>query len=139
MSKIVPKSKTVFLGGTCGHSTWRKDIAVPEFAKAKIKFFNPQVEEWSPSLVLIEEEAKESSYILLFVIGKETPATASIAEAAYYIGRQRSTVLVLMDHEDNEDSNRARAYLRGMAEKHHVPIFVNVHTAVHHVIDFINL
>ena len=41
----------VFLGGACGKSTWRKDIAIPLLEKAGVAYFNPQVDEWRPELV----------------------------------------------------------------------------------------
>ena len=41
----------VFLGGACGKSTWRKDIAIPLLEQAGVAYFNPQVDEWRPELV----------------------------------------------------------------------------------------
>ena len=43
----------VFLGGVCGTTTWRKDMAIPILDDRNIKYFNPQVEEgqWDESLI----------------------------------------------------------------------------------------
>ena len=43
----------VFLGGTCGQSTWRKDIAIPHLQRSGITFFNPQQDDWHPGLATI--------------------------------------------------------------------------------------
>lgn len=44
----------VFLGGSCGKTTWRSDIAIPMFDAAGVKYYNPQRDDWSPELVTIE-------------------------------------------------------------------------------------
>lgn len=49
----------VFLGGSCDPTTWRADIAVPQFTKNQIPFFNPQISLWSPNLIQLEAKAKE--------------------------------------------------------------------------------
>lgn len=36
-----PEENTVFLGGSCNPTTWRKDIAIPELEKRHISYFNP--------------------------------------------------------------------------------------------------
>ena len=46
----------VFLGGSCGSTTWRKELAIPTLERAGIRYYNPQVDNWSPDLV--EKEAK---------------------------------------------------------------------------------
>ena len=58
------------------------------------------------------------------VLGRETRAVASCAEAAYYIGAGRSVVLVLQPYLETEenmdesmDMNRGRAYPREMAKE----------------------
>ena len=49
----------VFLGGSCDPTTWRADIAVPQFSKHNIPFFNPQISLWNPNLIQLEAKAKE--------------------------------------------------------------------------------
>lgn len=72
------KIMKVFLGGTCGDSTWRNDL-IP---KLKIEFFNPQlgVGEWTPAHSEIEEKEKDECDICLYVISPETSSMWSIAE-----------------------------------------------------------
>jgi hypothetical protein len=72
---------TVFLGGSCDPTTWRADIAVPLLNKAKVPYFNPQIQvtsgfsrcsanalvvsccrhlqDWHPGLIQQEAKAKE--------------------------------------------------------------------------------
>jgi len=71
----------VFLGGSCDPTTWRFDIAVPELSRARIPFFNPQIEDWHPNLIQLEAKAKELCDVLLFVIDSKTRAIASMLEA----------------------------------------------------------
>ena len=77
----------VFLGGACGSTTWRRDVAIPFLEAAGITYYNPQVDEWYPELVQIEQKAKQSALVLLFVIGSETRAVVSMVEAAAEMGR----------------------------------------------------
>merc|ERR1719181_175194 len=83
----------VFLGGSCNPTTWRRDTAMPAFDAAGVPYYNPQVDDWTPELVQIEAEAKESAEVLLFVIDAQTRALASIVEASEYICRGRHVVL----------------------------------------------
>jgi hypothetical protein len=62
----------VFLGGSCNPTTWRADLAIPKFKEHDIKFYNPQVDDWSPELVAIEAKAKDEASILLFFIDDKT-------------------------------------------------------------------
>lgn len=86
----------VFLGGACGPTSWRRDLAIPELGAAKIPFFNPQVEEWSPELVDVEAAKKAEAGTLLFVISERTRSIASMIEAAEHItAGERHVVLVI--------------------------------------------
>lgn len=40
----------VFLGGACGETTWRTDLAIPLLERAGISYFNPQLAPgaWTP-------------------------------------------------------------------------------------------
>lgn len=145
---IVPK-KDVFLGGSCGTTTWRQAIAIPALKAANLTYFDPQrsVGEWTEASEVTEHDAKESADILLFVFTPDTRSVASLAEAAYFLAARRSMVLVLPDlpddasvggirlsPEERRDLNRGRFYVRAMAERHGVPIFDAVEAAVQHII-----
>ena len=141
--KIAP----IFLGGACGHTTWRTDITIPILAHEQIPYFNPQLPDgaWTPEQQKVEMQAKNAADIWLFVISGDTRSIASIAEAAYRIGERRAIVLAIEDIPagtkiDNvalnpsevEDLNRGRAYLREMAEKHDIPVFIDIAAATRH-------
>lgn len=124
----------VFLGGACNPTTWRHNVAMPRLEEAGVSYFNPQVKEWSPELIEIERNHKESAEVrvcwrergegrasgvscpvcvlgrcaltllprpprkvLLFVINMETHGVVSMQEAAEFIVRGRSVVLMLED------------------------------------------
>ena len=80
-------------------------------------------------------------FVLLFVIGRETRAVASIAEAAFYIGVGRDVVIVLQPYpetmetlDESLDLNRGRRYLRQIAEECSVRIFDTPVDAIRHII-----
>jgi hypothetical protein len=147
-----PKDYTleVFLGGACGNTTWRKQIAIPMFAEAGISYFDPQVEDWRPDMVVVEAIVKERCAVLLFVVGSETRGVASMIEATQYMCEGRDVVLVLSDVKDGEeisgekvakneakDLNRGRAYIADVAKKWLIPTFVNVQDACQHIVHLI--
>lgn len=135
-------SYDVFLGGSCNPTKWRKDEAIPKLQDAGVKFFNPQVDDWSPDCEQKEEDAKENSKILLFVIDSLTRSVVSMEEATYYIGQGRKVVLVVNDvtktfypnEHESKDLNRGRFYLRKMAERNETPIFADVASAIEYIV-----
>lgn len=133
----------LFLGGSCNPTTWRKDVAIPILEAAAVSYYNPQVDDWSPELVAIEAKAKEEAETLLFVIDSQTRAIASILEATEMIMEGRDVVLVIEQIADGteigwqkvtgselKDLNRARTYLRDLAERHNVDVYPTVAEAV---------
>lgn len=136
---------TVFLGGCCGKTTWRQGVAMPFLVDQGIRFYNPQVDDWTPDLVEIEAKAKEQAGMLLFVISDATRALVSVLEAVEYICRGRLVTVVLKDVEPptdfegdgsecrpNEllDLNRLRAYLRDVAVRHGVDLYSDLREAL---------
>ena len=69
---------TVFLGGTCGNSTWRSELQ--EKLSGKVDAFNPVVPDWTPECQAIEDAHKQNDDIVLFVITPETPGLYSASE-----------------------------------------------------------
>jgi hypothetical protein len=140
----------IFLGGSCNPTTWRKDAAIPMFEMEGVSFYNPQIEDWTPDLVEIESKAKDSCKILLFVIDNQTRAIASMLEAAEYIGVGRKVVCVIQAVEEGQsiagdlvpphavkDFNRARSYLRDIANRHGIPCFSKIPHAIQECVNIV--
>lgn len=138
----------VFLGGSCNPTTWRVDTAIPMLEAAGTSYYNPQVEDWSPELVEIEACAKAEASVLFFVIDKQTRALASMIEASEYISAGRKLVLVVqeveagavigsdtVDEAEAKDLNRARSYLRDVAERHGTKAYATIDEGINAVID----
>lgn len=85
----------IFLGGSCNPTTWRQTVAIPFLKTNGISYYNPQVDNWTPDVVNLERQAKQSAKIILFVIDKQTRSTVSIVESAYMAAENRSLVLVM--------------------------------------------
>ena len=85
----------VFLGGACGKTSWRKDIAIPAFDAAGISYYNPQVDEWHPGLMAAENHAKDTARTLMFVVDSETRGVASMIETAEHIARATARVVLV--------------------------------------------
>jgi hypothetical protein len=142
-------SKQVFLGGACGTTTWRRDIAIPALEAAGVTYHNPQLGpgEWTPAHEVLDTKAKTEAAVLLFVIGHTTRGVASIAEVAYFLGAGRPLALVIEDipadamfdertiaKSERDDLNRGRLFVRTMAQQNGVPVFTSVADAAAHAI-----
>jgi hypothetical protein len=141
----------VFLGGTCGASTWRRDEAIPRLEAAGLTYYNPQVEEgqWHPGLIPLEAMAKENAPQLLIVIDGTTRGGASLLEAMEYVCYGSFIHLVIDDIPDGqiirgqrvtgaelEDLNRPRAYLRSRVSvrRPHLRVYDTVSEALDAVV-----
>jgi hypothetical protein len=137
--------RDVYLGGSCGQSSWRLDIAVPLLRKHGLSFYSPQLTGggWKDCFSAIEHAMKETCRVLLFVITSDTRSIRNMLEAAHYIGRGCNTVLCVENIQygaciDTElpsraaidDYNRARAYLADIANRDGVPVLSDIREAV---------
>ena len=68
--------KKVFLGGTCGDTTWRAEL-IPLL---DFDYFNPFVEKWTVECVAEENRQKEECSIHLYEITSRMSGTYSIGE-----------------------------------------------------------
>jgi hypothetical protein len=140
----------VFLGGASGSTTWRQKIAIPILEAAGVTYFNPQlgVGEWTEAHQEAEMKAKAEATVLLFIINAETRGVASIAEAAFYLGKRRAVALAVIDvgadsvveghllaKAELKDLNRGRIFIRTMAADEGVPVFSDVEGASHHAVE----
>ncbi len=141
--------RQVFLGGACGGTTWRQQIAIPALEAAGVTYFDPQlaIGEWTVAREAIEMEAKAAAAVQLFVINGETRGVASIGEAAYGLGAGWRLALVVTDigeddridgavlpQAERDDLNRGRIFVRSIARQQGVPVFDDVEEAVEHAI-----
>lgn len=146
------EAKQVFLGGACGRTTWRKDIAIPILEEAGVTYHNPQmgVGEWTEDDEASEMLSKDDADVLIFVVSKETRGVAAVAEASYLIGAEVPVAVCLqfveagteiegktLNQYEADDLNRGRVFLRSMAEKHGVPLFDNVEDTTRYAIELI--
>ena len=74
----------VGLFGTCGGSQWRAKF-IQTYTTSGIKFYNPQVDNWTPDCAQEEAEHLASDDIILFPVTDETPGLGSLAETGYSI------------------------------------------------------
>jgi hypothetical protein len=72
------------LFGTCGKSKWR-DRFIAKYEELGYDYFNPQVENWDPSMA--DEEARHlaDDEVILFPVTGETYATGSLSEVGFSI------------------------------------------------------
>jgi len=121
---------------------------MPVLDKAGIRYYNPQVDDWSPDLVAVEAQAKEDASVLLFVIDDQTRALASVAESIEYICSGRHCVLVVrliamtsvingikVSDDERKDLNRSRMYLQDIANRRGVPCFSDTREALQFICD----
>ena len=138
-----PCVRDMFLGGSCGQSTWRQEIAIPELRKSGISYYNPVMLEWNRRYISMESSLRDNSRLLLYVITSTCRGVLSMVEAANYIGHGCNMVLCIQHLEPGvvvegeslsakaiKDYNRARCYLGDIANREGVPVFVNIDEAV---------
>lgn len=75
----------VGLFGTCGDSTFRQELFIPEYDKLGIEYFNPQVDDWKPELADIESDHLAHDVVQCWPVLGSTYGTGSLAEQGYSI------------------------------------------------------
>ena len=133
--------RAIFLGGACGQTTWRRDVAIPLLEAAGVSFHNPQLAPgaWTEADEIEDMRAKAEAEVLLFVISEATRGVASVAEVAYLIASGRPLALCLRmiprgASPEVDDLNRGRIFLQTMAAEHDVPVFASEKEATEHAI-----
>ncbi|KAL3180506.1 hypothetical protein MRX96_009053 [Rhipicephalus microplus] len=128
---------TFSLGGSCNPTTWRKDVAIPKLKSYGISYYNPQVTQWIPELIELENQAKENAKVMMFVIDNQTRSVASMIESAHIAGTRRKLILILTEQsppgslvlgepiseKEYRDLQQGRNYLRDLVEMHGIPVF----------------
>jgi len=138
------QTMSVFLGGSCNPTMWRRKVAMPLLESAGVAYYNPQVDEWSEDLLIKEQQAKQEAAVLLFVIDRDTRALMSMLEATEFVVAGRQVVLAVNNVEEGQhigedpvgaaelkDLNRARRFVADIAQRYNVPVHATVEEAVH--------
>ncbi|XP_049515980.1 uncharacterized protein LOC119436847 isoform X3 [Dermacentor silvarum] len=143
-SESVESSYDVFLGGSCNPTTWRKDVAIPKLKSYGISYYNPQVTQWIPELIELENQAKENAKVMMFVIDNQTRSVASMIESAHIAGTRRKLILILTEQsppgslvlgepiseKEYRDLQQGRNYLRDLVEMRGIPVFQSMSDAL---------
>ncbi|XP_074600293.1 NDT-like domain-containing protein raw [Brevipalpus obovatus] len=132
---------TVFLGGSCNPTTWRKDIAIPILRNHNISFYDPQVDNWTPDLIQAENLAKQNAEVLFFVIDNKTRAISAMIEASFIAAFSNKLILVIdpcppplgaiindepISEKEHEILKRGRHLLRNLVEGKQIPVFDDI-------------
>lgn len=134
----------VYLGGSCGGSMWREEIAIPILKNRGLAWFNPLSITWGGQrLSPLEACAMDKSRCLLFVITSNTRAVAAMTMAAHYVGLGCDVVLCVQRLPEDcmigderlsaqaiKDYNRARMYLLDLASREGISVFAEISEAV---------
>ncbi|KAK3087781.1 hypothetical protein FSP39_010521, partial [Pinctada imbricata] len=144
--------RDVYLGGSCGDSHWRQNIAIPLLRKSGLSYANPMVSTagWEQRLIPIQVSAREKCKLLLYIITDRTRSISSMIEAGYYIGKGCRVVLCVKELPQKaeiggeiisefaqRDYSRGRSYLTDLASREGVPIFDNIIEAVECAINIV--
>lgn len=73
------KKLSVFLGGTCGSSTWREEL-MEKLDTSIVEAFNPVVPDWTPECQKEEDFHRETDDICLYTITPEGEGFYSFVE-----------------------------------------------------------
>ncbi len=119
---VGPNEVCIGLFGTAGKTTWRSAF-VAACRETDTQFFNPQVEDWDPSLAAIEAEHLATDRVLVFALTGATYGTGTLAEIGFAVAQVKGTdrhLLVyiegdldeaLTDEVARNESTRARRLL----------------------------
>lgn len=157
----------VYLGGSLSTGNkWRENIAEPLLKKHGVEYYNPAIRDHENGESKndtshrdnTEEDTEwrhkiDRSKIVLFVIPNDTRSLTTMIVAAHYIGSGKDVVLSIeqlncegcmvadepLTKNAIKDYNRARAYLRDVAERRHVPVFDSPDAAVNCVLSKLSI
>lgn len=94
--------KVVFLGGSCGDTTWRNKL-IPKLESVGVKYFNPVVEDWNEEAQKAEDDAIIESDTLLFLLSPRTNSMYSLFEIGAFAFSGRKLIFTYLDEDHDED------------------------------------
>jgi hypothetical protein len=117
----------VFLGGTCGDSTWRDELT----PMLEIDYFNPVVDNWTPECQKEEIKQREECDYCLYVLTPQMVGVYSIAEVVEdSIKRPHKTVLGILEIHNgisfDEKMLKSLYAVSNMVEKNNAKVFFNL-------------
>lgn len=93
--------KILFLGGSCGDTTWREKL-IPKLESVGLKYFNPVVEDWNEEAQKAEEYAINYSDTILMLISPRTSSIYSLYELAKYTSTNRKVIFTYLDEDEDK-------------------------------------
>lgn len=89
---IIKKQPVVGMFGTCGDTTFRQDLFIPEYERQQIDYYNPQVPAgtWDPSMAKVEALHLALDAVQLWPVTRDTYGLGSLAEAGYSLSSSMS-------------------------------------------------
>ena len=125
----------VFLGGTCGKSTWRSDI-IPMLDAKNIDYFNPVVDDWDDLAQKEEIKQREICDIVLYTITSEMEGVYSIAEVVDDSHKKPDrTVLCVLPEGFSEGSLKSLKQVSVMVERNGSKSFNNLEAVVDYLVE----
>ena len=115
------KLNKVFLGGTCGTSSWRES-----FCDGSIDVFDPVVPDWTPECQLEEDKQKDICTFHLYGLTKEQSGCYTFFEIADSIRKHKHVVLLVLDILQNDKMKSTVEKIIKDLEKDSVPIFYDI-------------
>ena len=121
----------VFLGGTCGDSTWRSEL-IPLLSE-DIEFFNPQLPlgAWNPEAQKVEDYHRETDDICLYVFTPEGEGFYGFVEVTDDSNKRPEKTIMCLLLEAN--GKRFEGHIKKCAEKtsklvlgNQVPVFTDL-------------
>ena len=92
---------SVFLGGTCGESTWRKKL-IPTLEE-HVEYFNPQLPPgaWNEEAQKVEDFHRETDDVIVYVITPEGEGFYSFVEVTDDSNKRPATTILCVLTEEN--------------------------------------
>lgn len=117
----------IFLGGTCGVSTWRNEL-FPVLDQEGIEYFNPVVDDWDDDAVKEENYQKALCDVHLYTITPLMHGAYSIAEAVESVMSGKFTIFNVLPKDQSKrfDEQQINSLLQiGKLIHRHGGIFIS--------------
>ena len=120
-------TNTVFLGGTCNNSTWRKEL-IPLLT---IKYFDPVVDDWTEDCMKEEIRQRKICDYVLYTITPEMMGVYSIAEVVDDSNKRPGrTILCILEEANGKKFDKSEmkslAQVGRMVEENRARVFYNL-------------